>query len=486
MPQDNLKSKTIKGAGWSAVDAFLAQGVSFIIGLVLARILSPEEYGLIGIVMIFVTVLNSVVDCGFSTAVIRKQDANDDDYNTMFYTNMLFSIILYACLAISSPLIAGFFEREELIQLVPAMGLTIIINALSLTQQTILTKRIDFKTKTKASLLSSVISGIVGVICAYCGLGVWALVIQMLLQKALYTVILWILNKWWPSFRFSWNSFHYMWGFGWKMLLSGLLDNIWQQIYQLVVGKFYNPATLGQYTRARHYAALFSSNLTMVVQRVSYPALAGIQDDQERMVAAYRKVIKVTMFVTAICMLFLGAISEPLIVCLIGEKWLEASTYLPLICISMSLYPLHAINLNMLQVQGRSDIFLYLEIIKKIIAILPISLGIFVGIKAMLIGSIFTGIIAYFLNSYYTGKKLHYSSWMQLNDIKHSYFIALIIALGIYFLKYLPISYFAILPIQILIAVAIFFVICEISKPSEYLEIKSIITKAIQKKKNQQ
>ena len=420
MSQDNLKSKTIKGAGWSAADAFLAQGVSFIIGLVLARLLSPEEYGLIGIVMIFVTVLNSVVDCGFSTAVIRKQDANDDDYNTMFYTNMLFSIILYACLAISSPLIAGFFEREELIQLVPAMGLTIIINALSLTQQTILTKRIDFKTKTKASLLSSVISGIVGVICAYCGLGVWSLVIQMLLQKALYTVILWILNKWWPSFRFSWNSFHYMWGFGWKLLLSGLLDNIWQQIYQLVVGKFYNPTTLGQYTRARHYAALFSSNLTTVVQRVSYPALAGIQDDQERMVAAYRKVIKVTMFVTAICMLFLGAISEPLIVCLIGEKWLEASTYLPLICISMSLYPLHAINLNMLQVQGRSDIFLYLEIIKKIISILPISLGIFVGIKAMLIATIFTGIIAYFLNSYYTGKELNYSSWMQINDIKHS------------------------------------------------------------------
>ena len=181
MSQDNLKSKTIKGAGWSAADAFLAQGVSFIIGLVLARLLSPEEYGLIGLVMIFVTVLNSVVDCGFSTAVIRKQDANDDDYNTMFYTNMLFSIILYGCLAISSPLIAGFFEREELIQLVPAMGLTIIINALSLTQQTILTKRIDFKTKTKASLLSSVISGIVGVICAYCCLGVWSLVFQMLL-----------------------------------------------------------------------------------------------------------------------------------------------------------------------------------------------------------------------------------------------------------------------------------------------------------------
>lgn len=486
MSQDNLKSKTIKGAGWSAADAFLAQGVSFIIGLVLARLLSPEEYGLIGIVMIFVTVLNNVVDCGFSTAIIRKQDANDDDYNTMFYTNMLFSIILYVSLSLSSPMIASFFNQEELIQLVPVMGLILIINALSLTQQTILSKRIDFKTKTKASLFSSVASGIVGVICAYCGLGVWSLVIQMLLQKALYTVALWIFNKWWPSFRFSKDSFHYMWGFGWKLLLSGLLDNIWQQIYQLVVGKFYNPATLGQYTRARHYAALFSSNLTTVVQRVSYPALASIQNDEERMVAAYRKVIKVTMFVTSICMLSIGAISEPLIVCLIGEKWLEASTYLPLICISMSLYPLHAINLNMLQVQGRSDIFLYLEIIKKINAILPISLGIFVGIKAMLLGSIFTGIIAYFLNSYYTGKKLHYSSWMQLNDIKHSYFIALIISFSVYFLKYLPISYFVILPLQILLGSVIFLVICESTKTPEYMELKSIIIKAIHKKKRNQ
>ena len=481
MSQDNLKSKTVKGAGWSAADAILGQGVSFIVGLVLARLLSPEEYGLIGIVMIFVTVLNGVVDSGFSTAVIRKQDANDDDYNTMFYTNMLFSIILYVCLSLSSPLIADFFGRDKLVQLVPAMGLILIINALSHTQYTILTKRIDFKTKTKASLTSSVTSGIVGVFCAYSGYGVWSLVVQMLLQKAIYTSSLWILNKWWPSFRFSKDSFHYMWGFGWKMLLSGLLNNIWNQLYQVVVGKFYNPATLGQYTRAKDYAKLFSENLTAIVQRVSYPALACIQDDEERMVAAYRKVIKVTMFVTAICMLFIGAISEPLIVCLIGKKWLEASTYLPLICISMSLYPLHAINLNMLQVQGRSDIFLYLEIVKKIISILPISLGVFIGIKAMLIGSIVTGIIAYFLNSYYTGKKLHYSSWMQLNDIKHSYFIAFVIAVGIYFLKYLPMTYFAVLPLQIFLGAIIFFGICEITRPVEYQEIKTIITKAIGK-----
>lgn len=483
MSEQSIRSKTLKGVGWSAADAILGQGITFIVGLVLARLLSPSEYGLIGIVMIFVNVLGSIVDSGFSTALIRKHDANDDDYNTMFYTNLCVSIVLYVFLVLSSPFIASFFGRDELTALVPVMGLIIIINSLSLVQYTILTKRIDFKTKTKVSLISSVLSGVLGILAAYMGMGVWALVIQKLLQQLLYTIFLWIYNHWWPKLKFSRASFRYMWGFGWKILLSGLLNNIWNQFYQVVVGKFYNPATLGQYSRANEYANIFSSNLTLIVQRVSYPALSEIQDDEERMVAAYRKVIKVTMFVTSICMISLGAVSEPLIVTLIGEKWLEAASYLPLICISMSLYPLHAINLNMLQVQGRSDIFLYLEIIKKIYAIGPICLGIFVSIKAMLWGTIVTGIISFFLNTYYTGKKLHYTSFMQLKDIAGSYLIASIIALSVYFFKYIPLPSYVILSIQIIVGIVVFFFMCELTKPSEYMELKAMIFKVLKRNK---
>lgn len=479
MSEQSIRSKTLKGVGWSAADAILGQGITFIVGLVLARLLSPSEYGLIGIVMIFVNVLGSIVDSGFSTALIRKQDANDDDYNTMFYTNLCVSLVLYGILVLSSPFIASFFGRDELTALVPVMGLIIIINSLSLVQYTILTKRIDFKTKTKVSLISSVLSGVLGILAAYMGMGVWALVVQKLLQQLLYTILLWIYNHWWPKLKFSRASFRYMWGFGWKILLSGLLNNIWNQLYQVVVGKFYNPATLGQYSRANEYASIFSSNLTLIVQRVSYPALSEIQDNEERMVAAYRKVIKVTMFVTSISIISLGAVSEPLIVTLIGEKWLEAASYLPLICMSMSLYPLHAINLNMLQVQGRSDIFLYLEIIKKIYAIGPICLGIFVSIKAMLWGTIITGIISFFLNTYYTGKKLHYTSFMQLKDIAGSYIIALLIALCVFPLKYLPLSSFAILPIQLFVGTFVFFLVCETSKPSDYIEIKAMVRKIL-------
>lgn len=477
----SLKDRTVSGVGWSAADAFLGQGVTFIVGLVLARILSPAEYGLIGIVTIFTVILTGIVDSGFSNALIRKKEVSDEDYNTMFYTNLFFSIVLYVLLYLSSPFIAHFFERQELVGLTRVTGLILIIQALAQVQNTILTKIIDFKTKTKASVLSAVTSGIVGICMAIMGCGVWTLVGQLLSRQLIYTVCLWCFIHWWPALQFKMHSFKYMWGFGWKLMVSGLLNNIWNQLYQVVVGKYYSPATLGQYTRAKEYSSIFSSNLTSVVQRVTFPVLSEVQDDKERMLSAYRKVIKTTMFITAILMISLGAISEPLIYCLIGPQWSEAASYLPLICVSMSLYPLHAINLNMLQVQGRSDIYLEIEIIKKIIAIGPILIGIFINIYWMLVGSIIVGIICFFLNSYYTGKKLGYSSLNQLKDIIPSYIISFIIALSIYFFKYLPISNWIILPIQLLIGLFVFLIINEKLKLEEYIDVKEIFVRYISK-----
>ena len=479
MSQQSLKDKTIKGTMWSAADAFLGQGVTFLVGIVLARLLSPDEYGLIGICMIFVNVLNGMVDSGFSNALIRKKDIKDVDYNTMFITNMAISTLLYALLFVCAPIISDFFSRPELSELIRVVGLLMFANALSITQVTILTKRIDFKTKTKASLVSAIASGFIGIAMAYTGFGVWALVGQMLSKQLLYTLCLWVLNKWWPTLKFSASSFRYMWGFGWKLLVSGLLNNIWSQLYQVVVGKFYSPATLGQYTRGREYASIFSSNLTSIIQRVSYPVLSEIQDEKQRMVEGYRRVIKMTMFITAICMISLGAVAEPLIYCLIGPQWHEAATYLPLICISMSLYPLHAINLNILQVLGRSDIFLYLEIIKKIIGIIPICIGIFVDIYWMLFASILIGFVSLYLNSWYTGKALGYTFWKQLRDVAPSFSIAFTIALSVYFFKYLPISNWGILPIQVVVGMVVCVAICRKSQLEEYNEVNIIIRKSI-------
>ncbi len=478
----SLKSKTVTGVGWSAADAIAGQGVSFLVSLVLARLLSPSEYGLIGIVMIFITILGGFVDCGFSNALIRKKEVTDNDYNTMFITNMVMSAAVFLILFFCAPLVADFFERQEVTSLLRVLSLTVVIQSVSLVQNTILTKRIDFKTKTKATVIAAIISGTVGITTAFCGWGVWALAAQQITSQIVNTLCLCVLNRWLPKFSFNGESFRYMWGFGWKMMLSGFLDRTWGQLYQSVVGKCYAPETLGQYSRSKLFAQIFSQNFTSIIQRVTYPALAEVQDDKQRMMTAYRKIIKVSMFVTAVCMISLGAISEPFIYCLIGEQWHQAATFLPLICVSMSLYPLHAINLNMLQIQGRSDIFLVLEIVKKVIAIGPICLGIFIDIYWMLAGSIVTGIIAFFLNSYYTGRDLGYSSWQQLKDVAPSYGIALMIAVSVYFLKYLPVSNFVILPVQLVIGAAVFFGICNIFKPQEYQEIKGIAEGYLRKK----
>lgn len=481
---ESLKDKTVKGTIWSAADSILGQGVTFLVGIVLARLLSPEEYGLVGIVLIFTTVLSGIVDSGFSRALIRKKNVLDEDYNTMFITNMMVSVVLFVALYFIAPSIARFFSRPELVMLTRVMGFILIFQALSITQTTILTKRVDFKTKTKASVVAAIISGVIGIGMAYWGFGVWSLVGQRLSNTLINSLCLWVLIKWWPNLKFSINSFRYMWGFGWKLMVSGILDNTWNQLYQVVVGKFYSPATLGQYSRANEYSSIFSSNLTAIIQRVTYPVLAEVQDDKERMVVAYRRIIKVTMFITAVSMILIGAMAEPLIYCLIGPQWHEAASYLPLICLTMSLYPLHAINLNMLQVQGRSDIYLVLEVIKKLIGIGPLCIGIFVNIFWMLVSGLFIGIISFFLNSYYSGKKLGYSSWMQIKDVAPSYIIAFFVAIFIYFLKDIPITYWIVLPIQLFLSFLLIVIICEKIKLSEYIDLKNIIIDIINKTKN--
>ena len=478
---ESLKKKTVKGVGWSAFDNGIKYGVTFVVGVILARLLSPEEYGLIGIAAIFTTVCQALVSGGLISALIREVNATEDDYNTAFITNLGMSLFLYTSLFFSTPLIADFFDRPELKVIIRVTSISLIIAAFALVQRSRLTKRIDFKTQAKITVIASVTSGIVGITLALLGFGVWALVVQHLTSQTMDTIFLWKFNKWIPKLRFSKKSFNYLFGFGWKMMVSHLINVIWKELYQMVVAKFYAPATLGQYSRAKHFSTIFSKNLTNVIQRVSYPVLSAIQEDKTRMVAAYRRIIKTTMFVSANGLFFLGAISEPLIYCLIGPKWHQASTFLPIICVTASLYPLHAINLNMLQVQGRSDLFLGLEIVKKCISIGPMLIGAFVGIIPMLLTSVVTSTIAFFLNSYYSGKLLNYNSWMQIKDVAHSYKVALIVALSVYFLKYLPLSFWIILPLQIIVGVSVFFLVCHFTHSEEYGEFKKILLPIIKK-----
>lgn len=481
MAEESLKNKTVKGASWSFVDSIAGQGITFLVGLVLARLLSPEEYGLIGIIIIFIAVFNSIVDSGFSNALIRKNDAKDIDYNTVFITNLILSIVLFGVLYISAPFISKFFNRSELTPLLRVMGSIVIINAFAIIQRTILVKKVDFKTQTKVSLISSIFSGVVGIGMALGGLGVWSLVGQQISRQFLNSAFLWFYSKWYPKLQFSIQSFKELFTFGWKLLVSSLIDTVWREIYQVIIGKCYTPVALGQYTRAQQFASIFSSNLTSVIQRVSFPVLSSVQDDKERLKSGYKRIIKVSILITFVLMLGLAAVAKPLVLTLIGGQWLPCVPFLQVICIQMMLYPLHSLNLNMLQVQGRSDLFLKLEIIKKIIAIGPLLLGIFVNIYWMLSGSVVTGFIAYYLNAYYSGPFLNYSIKEQVKDIIPSFWVAITMAIPVFAMSFIPMDPFILLPLQIIVGAVITITVCEATKLPEYLEIKSIAMPIINK-----
>ena len=470
--EESLKKKTVRGTFWSAVDNVANQGVTFLVGLVLARLLTPHEYGLIGYIMILVAVFNSIVDSGFSNALIRKKDAEETDYSTAFIFNLAVSLVLMAAMVLVAGPFSLFFKEPQLVPLVRVMSVIVVINALALIQRTRLVKSVDFKTQTKASLISSVSSGAVGLAMAFGGLGVWSLVGQQISRQFINTVCLWILNRWKPTWKFSWSSFRELFGFGWKLLVSGLIDTVWKEIYQLVIGKFYSTSTLGQYTRGKQFSDIFSSNMTSIVQRVSYPVLSSIQDERERMKEGYRKIIRTTMLASFVLLFGLSAVAESLLTVLIGPQWLEAAHYLQIICFAASLYPLHAINLNMLQVQGRSDLFLKLEIVKKIIAVGPLLLGIFIDIDWMLWSSLATSIIAYFLNARYSGTLIGYPIRAQIKDILPSFGVAAVMAACVWPLALLDLRPIWMLLVQLCAGATVTIGLCEALRLPEYAEIK--------------
>ena len=480
---ESLKNKTVKGVGWSFIDNLSSSGITFLVGLVLARLLTPSEYGIMAILTIFIAVFNSIVDSGFSNALIRKTDARRVDYNTVFLFNLLVSGLLYVVLFLAAPAISRFFKEPLLVEVMRVIGWVLVINALAIIPRTLFVKEVNFKTQTKVSLIASISSGVIGIGMALAGLGVWSLVGQQLSRQLLNTLFLWIYCTWRPAWEFSMQSFKELFGFGSKLLLSGLLDTVFKEIYSLVIGRCYTSAQLGQYTRANQFNQIFSSNLTTVIQRVSYPVLSSIQNEPERLREAYRKVIKSTMLISFACMLGLAAVARPLILILIGEKWLPAVGFLQIICFSGMLYPLHAINLNILQVKGRSDLFLRLEIIKKIIAVGPLVLGVLFSIEYMLWGSVCTSLIAYFLNSYYSADLINYPTKEQIKDILPTFLVSFVTAAAMWSLTLLSLSNWLLLPLQCSLGIALAVLIYECLHLPEYVEVKQLAFSILRRKK---
>ena len=479
--QGSLKGKTIHGVIWSLIDNVSSSGVIFFVGIILARLFTPEEYGVMAMVSIFIAISNSIIDSGFSSALIRKVKVKPIEYNTVFYFNLLISLLLYICLFFISPFIALFFREPILCEVMRVIGLILIINALSIIPYTIFVREINFKTQTIISLIASVGSGVIGVWMAFSGQGVWSLVGQQLGRQCLNTLFLWFFCHWKPTVSFSMTAFKEMFGFGSKLLLSGLLDTIYKDIYYIVIGRCFSSSILGQYTRAKQFSMVFSTNLTTVVQRVSFPVLSSIQDDSIRLREAYRKVIKSTMLVSFACMLGLAAIAKPLLILLISDKWLPAVYFLQIVCFSNMLYPLHAINLNILKVKGRSDVFLKLEVIKKVLAIFPILVGVYLGIEMMLWGSVIISVISYFLNAYYSASLINYSVYEQLKDIFPSFIVSLGVGFLMWSISLLSISYYLMLIIQLSTGFILAYLIYNWLRLDEFLEIKSIANNYVKK-----
>ena len=473
----SLKHKTVIGAIWAFFDTFGGMVIGFIIGVFLARLLSPSEYGLLGMIAVFSGVANMFVNSGFSQALIRKPDLNEDDIQTTFWYSLGMSILMYAILFFAAPYVAQFYSEPQLTTIMRVTNLPILISPFSIYPTLIINRELKFNVSTKVTYLCTIISGIVAIIMAFSGFGVWSLVIQGIASSLLSVTILNLLFKWKIRYRFSKISFSYLWSFGNKLLASGLLDTIYSNLSQIVIGRVYSSYDLGQYQRASSYNNIFSRTLTGTIQRVSYPALSKLQNEPERMRSAYRKLIKFSTMLSCAGCLCLAATAKPLIVLLIGEKWLPCVEYMQIICFSALLYPVHALNLKVLQVIGRSDLFLRLEIIKKIVGASTILFGVFISIKAMLIWGIFTSYICFGINAYYSKEFLEYSFLRQFRDILPFIVSYTLIGLITWSLTLLQTSLILILGLQIVLFLCLSILYNELFHVPEYLELKNMILK---------
>ncbi|MCB0678987.1 MAG: lipopolysaccharide biosynthesis protein, partial [Saprospiraceae bacterium] len=422
----SLKDQSIAALIWVFLDKVGSSTVNFIVTIILARLLTPEDFGLVAMVLIFFELSYSFVESGFSAALVREKNITEIDKSTTFIFNFISSIILYVLLFFAAPAIAAFFEEEALTWIVRVMGLNLIINSLAIIQRATLTQQIDFKTQTKVRFVAVIGSGIVGVIMAFYGFGVWSLVAKIGVMAVMDSLFLWILNPWMPSWRFSMESFRRLFGFGSKILLSSLIDKFFQHVVNLLIGKFFAAALLGFFTQANNFVNMVKNNLFQTIQKVSYPVLAKLQDDRSKLKEGYRQIIKLSSFVIIPGMVLLGVLAKPALVALVGEKWLPSAPFVQLLCVAGVTYHFNAINLNMLLVLGRSDLTLKLEIVKKAVIVLAIAIGLPYGIYGLVIGQVVSQYIALFINSYYSDKFLDYSLTEQVLDILPSLIISLL------------------------------------------------------------
>lgn len=425
--KNNLKQQTKKGLYWSFFNQFSNYGMQFCVGIVMARLLSPSDYGITALPGVFLAIAAVFQDSGMAGALIRKPEIEEKDYSTLFLYSIGMGILMYAALFFASPYIASYFETPVLIPLVRVTALTFLWGPITTVQYVILKRKLDFKTPTKISIATKIFSAIVGITMAYMGYGLWALVISGVLSGFLNLILIVWAVRWYPRTGWSNESFKYLWGYGNKMLASSLLETAYSNITPLFVAKYYSPADLGVYNRARNYAIMPSQNVTGVIQNVTFPVLSKMQDDDESLARNYRRMLKTTAFVVFPLMMLLAGLARPLIITMITAKWEACIILLQLLCFSLMWYPIHSINLNLLQVKGRTDLFFRLEVIKKIIGLSILVVTLPLGLVVFCIGGIISSLVCLAVNTYYTGKLINVGYLKQMRDLFPTFFLSLVL-----------------------------------------------------------
>ncbi|MEH6305195.1 lipopolysaccharide biosynthesis protein [Olivibacter sp. CPCC 100613] len=412
----SLKTKAFKGFAWNSLESILVKGLSFIISILVARVVSPEAYGLVGMLSIFLALSTLFIEGGFSKALVQRKNCSQVDFSTVFYFNIAVSLLIYILLYFSAPFIARFYHQQELISLTRVMGLQFIIASFMVVQRAKLLIDIDFKTQAKINIMAVFISGAVGLYMAYNGFGVWALVGQNLALTLATSLLMWMQAKWRPSWVFSWQAFREMFGYGSKILIAGLYSTVLTNVYTIVIGKWYQTKALGFYARANSLAEISSGTINLIVTNVTFPLFSTIQQDREKLISIYSRMVAMTAFIIFPSMTLFAVVAKPFILLFLTEKWLPAAPLLQWLCLARMFTPVSSLNLNLLNAVGRSDLFLKTDLSKLPIIIATMFITLPLGTKAVVIGSFIVNTLSYFINAYPSGRLFNYGPWKQLRD----------------------------------------------------------------------
>ncbi len=472
---DNLQQKTFSGMTWTFAKHLSLQLFGFIQGVILARLLEPSAYGLIAMTQVFFAVSAVFIDSGFSNALRRKKDRTEMDYSTVFITNVVLTFFFAGLLVLCAPFIANFYNEPILAKIVRANAILLVLNSFNATQGTRMKIHFQFKEISIISVIVNVTVGLASIGCAFAGMGVWSLIWPNYLAPFMYVVLYWRYQHWRPKIQFSWQSWKEFFAYGSRLLASALLNTLFNNIYPIIIGKKFSATDLGYYNRAVGYAHLPTHTFQSVVSQVSFQVLSEIQDDDERLRDGYRRLIRMAAFVVFPLTVGLAVVARPAVLVIITEKWEACIPMLQILCFSSMWYPIHALNLSLLQVKGRSDLFLRLEIIKKVILLIAIFIAVPFGVIGICVSSIFTSLISLVINTHYTGKMINMGFIEQMKDLIPMLFQSLLMGVIVWIsIRFIP-SMLAKLIVGILVGGLSYLLFAKLTKSDELAYAKLLI-----------